>query len=224
MAVFTVSLQTRLIHPTNNMNSGSNFKPHRMPLTQSARLSRGRRQFMNQPPSLPAYQMNQAPSLTAYPMNQPPSLPAYQMNQAPSLTAYPEDTVNTSTNRSVFESVRNAAICMELSRPCEMAVTFGHDILKAFCGNIHNRAHSSSCYIYCSSYSNSITLITSRDMLHTAYLLAFRSNSITIPYLYTHFQTAMFRRVLPRAKFPRRKMPVGNGMYSPLCFLLQMQG
>jgi len=143
------------------------------------------------------------------------------MNQPPSLPAYPEDTVNTSTNRSVFESVRNAAICMELSRSCELEVTFSHDIFKAFCGNIHNRAHYSSCYTYCSSYSNSIALITSRDMLHTAlhtaYLLASRSNSITIPYLYTHFQTAMFRRALPRARVPPSEDASGKrNVFSPV--------
>jgi len=102
------------------------------------------------------------------------------------------------------------------------------DILKAFCGNNHNRVHSSSCYMYCSSYCNSIALITFRVTLHsavhTAYLLASRSNSITIPCLYSHFHTAMLSKGASHCQFPCRKMPVGNGMYSPLCFPLQMQG
>jgi hypothetical protein len=93
------------------------------------------------------------------------------------------------------------------------------DILKAFCGNNHNRVHSSSCHVYCSSYSNSIALITFRDMLHsalhTAYLLVSRSNSITIPYLYTNFQTAMFRRSATH----HQSSPVGRCQWEMECIL-----
>jgi len=54
-------------------------------------------------------------------------------------------------------------------------------------------------------------------VLHTAYLLASSSNSITIPYLYTHFQTAMLRRALPRARVPLSEDASGKwNVFSPV--------
>ena len=194
-------------------------------------------------------------------------------------------------------------------------------LVTAFCGNNHNRVHSNSCYMYCSSYSNSIALITFCDTSHSVYKQCLThclhkvSDTVSTHSVYTQCLTQCLHSVLhsvwhsvytvsytqcltqclhtvsdtqcltqclhtvsytqclhtesdtqclthsawhsiytqhifsppeiislqsriftptfrppcwggrfPVPEFPCRKTPAGNGMYSPLCFLLQMQG
>ena len=75
--------------------------------------------------------------------------------------------------------------------------------------------------MFCSSYSNFIVSIIFHDVCYAVtyktYFLASRSNSITSPYLYTHFQTAMLWRVLPSTRVSLSEDTSGRwNVFSPV--------